>query len=165
MEEIWKDIPHSNGKFQASTLGNIRKVVDSNYVEVKKRIHPDGYWEISGIPGFVTKGGLYVHRLVAMTFLPNPDNCKIVDHLDNDHLNNNVNNLEWVSQKENLKRARLQGKGPKGKRRCRCIETEQIFNSMADASRKFNIRYCSIYGACETGRSIHGLHFEKIKEE
>lgn len=50
----------------------------------------------------------YVHRAVATAFLPNPQNYKTVDHIDNNRLNNHVSNLEWVSYAENNKRRSLQ---------------------------------------------------------
>jgi len=42
-----------------------------------------------------------VHRLVALTYLKNPNNHPVVNHIDENKLNNNVDNLEWVTQKEN----------------------------------------------------------------
>ena len=51
------------------------------------------------------KKGYAVHRLVAQTFLPNPNNLSIVNHKDGDKTNNNVNNLEWVSQSQNRQHA------------------------------------------------------------
>lgn len=50
-----------------------------------------------------------VHRLVAETFIPNPKNLPQVDHLDLDKSNNNVSNLEWVTNEENMRRAVEQG--------------------------------------------------------
>ena len=44
---------------------------------------------------------IYAHRLVAETFIENPNNLPIVNHIDGDKLNNNINNLEWVSYSEN----------------------------------------------------------------
>lgn len=45
--------------------------------------------------------GFLTHRVVAMTYIKNPNNCPVVNHIDENKLNNNVNNLEWVTQKEN----------------------------------------------------------------
>lgn len=47
----------------------------------------------------------YVHRLVAITYLPNENNLPDVNHIDGNKLNNDVTNLEWVSKSENLKHA------------------------------------------------------------
>lgn len=47
-----------------------------------------------------------VHRLVAITFLPNPENHATVDHIDCDKSNNSVSNLQWCSLKDNVKNYR-----------------------------------------------------------
>ena len=50
-----------------------------------------------------------VHRLVAETFIPNPNNYRIINHIDSNPSNNNVNNLEWCTQSHNIKYAYTNG--------------------------------------------------------
>lgn len=53
-----------------------------------------------------------VHRLVALAFVPNPNNENEVDHIDGNSFNNNASNLEWVHGKENIKRMHSRIRGP-----------------------------------------------------
>lgn len=70
-------------------------VYDKDYNELNSYIK-NGYKNLS------LNGRMFaVHRLVAMTFIKNINNCDIVNHIDENKLNNNVENLEWVTQKEN----------------------------------------------------------------
>jgi len=66
---------------------------------LSQRIGKRGYYLIS------CKGPKKVHRLVAETFIDNPDNKRCVNHIDLNKLNNNVNNLEWVTNQENMRHA------------------------------------------------------------
>lgn len=55
---------------------------------------------------------MYIHRLVALHYIPNPDNFKNVDHIDRNKLNNNLNNLRWLSISENGINTNVRGKIP-----------------------------------------------------
>ena len=52
---------------------------------------------------------LYVHRLVAESFIPNPNELETVNHKDGNKMNNHIDNLEWVSRRDNCEHARLNG--------------------------------------------------------
>lgn len=56
------------------------------------------------------KNNVLLHRILATTFLPNPDNLPVVQHLDDDKLNNNLDNLKWSTQKENMQTASKNGR-------------------------------------------------------
>lgn len=98
MEEIWKEIEDTNGLYFVSNLGNVRKKEKS----IKKTERIDGYIKVRINYGDYVKN-LFVHRLVAIAFIPNPDNLPQVNHIDGDKSNNTVTNLEWCTEKENQK--------------------------------------------------------------
>lgn len=93
-----KDWPN----YEVSADGRVRnKVTMKEIAQWKSRRNGGGMdlrvslWK-NGI-----KKGLRVHRLVAMTFLPNPNDLPEVDHNDANTFNNNVSNLEWVTSSQN----------------------------------------------------------------
>jgi hypothetical protein len=104
-----------------------------------------------------------VHRLVAQAFIPNPDNLPQVDHIDGNKLNNNVENLQWISASANTKKAgneRFKGAKP-----IICVETNKVYKSVSQAGRELGISD-AVVSAIAKGEfpSYHGLHFEYYKE-
>ena len=91
--EIWKDIPGFEG-FQASNEGRIRKT-SGKLLKLSKSGN-------RGLVATVCKKTKLVHYLVALTFIPNPDNKPQVLHLDYDKTNNHIENLNWSTHKENM---------------------------------------------------------------
>lgn len=85
---------------------NSRTGKEMSYAE-----NSSGYLIFGSSDTFVGLGGPQaVHRFVAETFVPNPKNKNYVNHKDNNRKNNNADNLEWVTQSENLKYAAKQGR-------------------------------------------------------
>ena len=103
--EIWKDIPGYEGSYQVSNCGQVKSV---NYkLSGKERIlkpgkNGGGYLMLALRKNSKRKA-FQVHQIVAMSFLGHvPDGMNIVvNHIDNNKLNNHVNNLELVSQRYN----------------------------------------------------------------
>lgn len=103
MKEEWKEIK-DNKNYLVSNTGKIYN--KENGYELKPWIINSGYKQLT-----VSTGNGLVHRIVAKTFIPNEDISKdIVNHIDNDKLNNHVDNLEWVDYKGNTAHAGKQGR-------------------------------------------------------
>lgn len=100
--EIWKDIEEYKGKYQASNIGNIKNMITNKVL--KQYIGSNGYYRIGLYKDKKTKV-FEVHRLITKTFIDNVENKKEVNHIDGNKLNNNINNLEWVTHKENINHA------------------------------------------------------------
>lgn len=87
--------------------GSVSKVdVWGNESDRRTRINKDGYAQVTVKIGDKRKRRL-LHRLIAQTWLPNPENKRTVNHKDGDKLNNHIDNLEWATVLENLEHARL----------------------------------------------------------
>ena len=79
-----------------------------SFKEIKQRPNEDGYMTFTaGSKGSRSK--IKTHRVVAETFMPNPNNLPEVDHLDSDRANPAETNLEWCSRQENIKRSYARG--------------------------------------------------------
>ncbi len=82
-----------------------KRYYDGEFKEAPQHLNEGGYKLVS-----VTSNGkqwsLFVHRLVAKCFIPNPSNKPIVNHIDRNRSNNHVDNLEWCTPKENSQHAR-----------------------------------------------------------
>ena len=108
--EIWKDIKDYEMLYQISNLGNVKSLHCNKEKIMKLTIRSKNYpYYFVGLLKNGKRKYFAVHRLVAQAFVNNPNNYNQVDHLDGNKLNNNANNLEWVTPKENTNRAWQKG--------------------------------------------------------
>jgi len=95
------DIPNYDN-YQISKCGNIRKLIGSGlYKVIKSHIAPTGYYVLMIKSNEKCKTES-VHRLLCLTFIPNPNNKPLVDHIDRCRSNNNLSNLRWATWEENM---------------------------------------------------------------
>lgn len=132
MKEIWKPIKEYRGYYQVSNLGRIRGVdrivasTHKNYklrnikgIYIKQRLSHRGYPIVflSDTANKKRKSPV-VHRIVAFAFIPNPLNLEEVNHINGIKTDNKINNLEWVTHRENIIHAHKNGLrvSPKGEK-------------------------------------------------
>lgn len=103
-QEIWKEVADWPMYF-VSNLGRVRSTLDHRIRKFSKRKY--GYLNVvlSKQDGSGRKAGFYVHRLVAIAFIPNPLTLATVNHIDGNPSNNCVLNLEWTTQGDNIRHA------------------------------------------------------------
>ena len=172
--EIWKDIPGYEGYYAISNKGRIKSLskdiqANNRIIHTQDRImeltkNVGGYYYIT-----LSKEGVYkkclVHRLVASTFIENPNNYPHVDHIDTNITNNTVENLRWVTPSMNMQNELTRdhvSKGLKGKtnKSWNCTPIVQLretllvnqYPSIAEAKRK-GFGYTSIQ-KCLAGKQL-----------
>ena len=98
MEEEYKSIKEYEN-YEISNLGNIRNAKQGNRSKIPT-LDTNGYYVIILYKN--NKGNKkYIHRLIAESFIENPENKDCVDHIDRNKQNNNLNNLRWATHSEN----------------------------------------------------------------
>lgn len=104
MIEIWMPIPGYEGYYIISNRGQVKSLDRPGRPGrvLRPQVNSWGYRRVT-LSVDKKKRRLFVHRLVAEVFLPKRPGCNVVNHLDFDVGNNAADNLEWTTQKENVR--------------------------------------------------------------
>lgn len=168
MEEIWKDID-GYPNYQVSNMGRVKSL---NYKRTgKEKIlklnkHKFGYFMVSLRKNGITSK-ICVHRLVAKAFIPNPENKPEIDHINTNQSDNRVENLRWVTSKENsnnpitikhcsdTRKTMIGSKHPKSKPIIQLTlngEFVRKWDSATQVSKKLTYSQDSIWKCCKRKR-------------
>ena len=160
MKEIWKDIKDYEGLYQVSNFGNVKSLTrNGTKGGLIKLVNRHGYLRARLWKNKVLQT-IGVHRLVAQAFTPNIYDKEQVNHIDGNKLNNNANNLEWVSHSENMEHAYNNGL-VKTKKVAQIKDGKviKIYLNIYRASLDTKIQYSSIYW-CANGIYKHAGGYE-----
>lgn len=166
-KEVWKDIIGFEGQYQISNLGQVKSLarLSGTNVNRKDRLlvqkpNKQGYLFVSLFSNSVCYNK-YIHRLVAETFIPNPDNKPQVNHINEIKTDNTVENLNWMTPTENL------NYGTRNEKTFKPVTNGiQIFKSVNEASEITGVNRTGISN-CLTGRykSSGGYHWTYVEKE
>jgi hypothetical protein len=95
--ENWRDVPGYSGIYDISDCGNIRRLQNKR---ILRKVNRNGYL-VAHLSNRVAKS-FYIHRLVAMAFIPNPDGLPQINHKNEIKTDNRAENLEWCTAKYNM---------------------------------------------------------------
>lgn len=177
-KEIWRDVVGYEGLYQVSNYGNVkslsREVNNGNgtYFTKEKILKPmenhKGYLGVE-----LQDKWHFIHRIVATTFIENPENKPQVNHIDCDKKNNRVENLEWCTNSENQIHAYKNGLNVRndnaGRPKQKIMQLDmndnliKIYESIADAEKETGIKNIS-YVINGKRKKAGGFKWKKYSE-
>lgn len=178
-DEIWKPVVECPKCYVCSNYSRI-KTLPRNGVKrggriLKPSLKDDGYYSV-----LLQDHGKHfyrrVNRIIAQAFIPNPENKPIADHKDNNPLNNRLDNLQWLTEQENVIKyikenydGRYKGRGKILPKKVIAIKDDKkiVFDSIFQCSLSiFGIKSKrgGISKACHTGKKYLGWYFKYVKE-
>lgn len=149
MIEIFEDIAGYEGLYQVSNWGTVKSLGNGNSNNSKEKIlkptkDKKGYLTVDLYKDGKRK--IYkVHRLVAQTFIENPNNLPQVNHKDENKKNNAASNLEWCDAKYNINYGT---RNEKISKQLMCLETGKIYPSTREVQKQLGFAHSNISKCC-----------------
>ena len=168
---MWK-IVKQNNNYMVNENGQIKSIKKDKILTPK--LNHDGYLRIQL---WKNNKNVYVaiHRLVAEAFINNPYNKPFINHIDGNKSNNNVSNLEWCTQKENIRHAYDTGLAH-GRRNEQNVNSKKInvydknmnfiktYPSTMEIERQLNISHALISAYCKNKKIYKNIYYFRYAE-
>ena len=158
-QEEMRDISGYEKLYAATEDGRIYSYRSKRFLKPSDNGH--GYYQVALCKDGIRKNYL-IHRLIAATYLPNPENLALVNHKDEDKLNNCVENLEYCTAKYNINYGTCIERSAKSRqKKVICVETQEVFDSINEAAKVVDIVHSGI-SDCLAGRkkTAGGYHWK-----
>ncbi len=170
MREIWKDVVGYENLYKVSNFGLVKRIktgkkvgsgnYERNELVLKQRKNNKGY-AIVDLYKSNKRGQFLVHRLVTLSFIPKPDSCDFVNHIDEDKNNNHLANLEWCTRKYNMNHGTAKYRiGIKNSIKINMLSKDggfiRSFDSAKQAERELKINNSNINECLRTKRKSAG---------
>lgn len=159
-DEEWLPVVDYEGLYKVSNFGRVKRLSSSTSCKEKilqPQIQRDGYLRVD-LSKKGQKKRFPIHRLVAIAFIPNPEKKEQVNHENGDKLDNSLENLNWMTRKENISHAYKTGLVKKNNNPVIATHLEtgekRQFKSQTEASRELGI-YMKIISNALNGRTPH----------
>ncbi len=169
--EIWEKVKNYEGIYEISSLGRVKRLWKNG----KSRInHPVVYWnkyKVAYLSKNSKRKAISLHRLVAVAFIPNPENKPFINHINGIKTDNRVVNLEWCTPSENTIHAYnvlgFKNKPSKGKfngKSKKVIDTSTglIYDCLREVSDIFAINYSTLINQL-SGHKRNNTNFIYLK--
>lgn len=167
------------GMYKINKLGQIQSFKRKKMRYLNPFLHNSGYKSVN-----LTKNGkrrrVLLHRLIAEIFIPNPVKHPVINHIDGNRLNNSITNLEWCTQKHNVKESfrigrigswsgRFEEKHNRSKPILQCDKNGSIIKKWScaiEVQRKLGFKHQNIRSCCSGKRkTAYGYIWRDINEK
>ena len=155
-DEVWVNICGYENNYKISNYGRVYSVKNNSIINgyiTKKGYHRVNLYKNGKSHSYA------IHRLVALHFIPNPGQKNEVNHINGNKSNNKVENLEWVTNKENIDYTYKYSMSKAQKKVAKIDKNNnvilEIFVSLAEAGRQTNSKYQNISRCCKNKNYTH----------
>lgn len=162
IDEIWKPIIGYESRYIISNKGEIKSLKRNKVLKKELRRN---YWSIQLYDGNKFKH-FSIHRLVGIHFVENPNNLPFINHIDENKLNNNANNLEWCTASYNINYGTCIQRAVE-KKSIPVMQLDKnknlinIFSSISEAESKTKVHNPNIIKCCKGERKTAGGYIWK----